>query len=44
MPPAASWRDYVRRALKSPIVIFALAFAVIAAIGAPFFALSDKIN
>jgi len=31
----------VRETLRSPIVIFALACAVIAAIGAPLFALSD---
>jgi hypothetical protein len=30
--------------MKSPMVIFALASAVIAAIGAPFFALSDWIG
>jgi hypothetical protein len=40
----ARWRQYFRDALKSPIVIFALASAVIAAIGAPFFALSDSIR
>jgi len=32
------------RGAKSPIVIFALISAVVAAIGAPLFALSDKLN
>jgi len=40
----SEWRDYFREALKSPIVIFALCFTVVAAIGAPLFALSDVIN
>ena len=40
----ARWREYFREALRSPIVILALASAVIGAIGAPLFALSDKIN
>jgi len=38
------WPRYVRQALRSPIVIFALASALIAAVGAPLFALSDVIN
>jgi len=40
----SSWREYFRDALKSPIVMFALMCAVVAAIGAPLFALSDKIS
>jgi hypothetical protein len=40
----AGWREYFREALKSPIVIFALASAAIAAIAAPLFALSDLIH
>ena len=39
-----SWGNYLRQALKSPIVIFALAFGVIVAIGAPLFALGDLIK
>jgi len=39
-----SWREYFREALRSPIVILALLSGVVAAIGAPLFALSDKIN
>jgi hypothetical protein len=35
--------DYFRKALKTPLVVFALAFGVITAIGAPLFALSDVI-
>ena len=38
------WPHYVREALRSPIVIFALASALIAAVGAPLFALNDVIN
>jgi hypothetical protein len=34
-------KRYIRDALKSPIVIFALAAAFIAALLAPFFALSN---
>jgi hypothetical protein len=41
---AVGWSAYLREAFGSPIVIFALAFALIAAIGAPIFALADKIN
>jgi hypothetical protein len=34
----------LRQVLRTPMVIFALVFAVIAAIGAPLFALGDIIN
>jgi hypothetical protein len=40
----ASLMNYCRQALKRPMVIFALGFAVVAAIGAPLFALGDVIN
>jgi hypothetical protein len=43
IPDQGRWRDYLRKALRSPVVIFALGFAVIAAVGAPLFALSDMI-
>jgi len=38
------WRHLFREALKSPMVIFALTWLVVAAIGAPLFALSDILN
>jgi hypothetical protein len=38
------FRDYFRAALKSPIVLFALGSMILAAIGAPLFALSDSIH
>ena len=38
------WRHLLREALKSPVVIFALAVAVIGAVGAPLFALGDVIQ
>jgi hypothetical protein len=36
-----AWRRHMREALKSPIVIFALGFAIVAAVAAPLFALSQ---
>jgi hypothetical protein len=39
-----SWRRQLAQASKEPIVIFALAFAAVAAVGAPLFALSDMIH
>jgi hypothetical protein len=43
-PPDKDWQNHFRETLKSPLVLFALACAIIAAIGAPLFALSDVIN
>jgi hypothetical protein len=39
-----SLSSHLREALRSPMVIFALAVALIAAVGAPLFAVSDLIN
>jgi hypothetical protein len=43
IPDQGSWRRHLKEVLKSPIVNCALACAVLAAVGAPLFALSDLI-
>jgi hypothetical protein len=43
-PGHNDWRHYFHEAMKSPLVVFALAFALVTAVGAPLFALSDVVR
>ena len=41
MPEPTEWKRQLRETLRDPMVIFALATALIVLIGAPFFALAN---